>query len=181
MTFNENDEVVETEKSKKIIKRSKTFFFLDERMYRYMNQNRALGIVEARDVDLDKTVLISWSDFKNKAYWAYTLSGTGYLLNRHWRTILRLVQEGHVTSVKIVESNIGARRRYYFNHTAIKEAYRVLSINRKGAQKKDGVLQKIKKIPTPEELDSQLKHEVVLYARTKKGEFVRVWAAEDWD
>ncbi len=163
--------------------RSKTYFYIDEKLYKYINANRAMGMVYARDVNNNSPVIFSYSDFKKRSYWAYTCYGAAIILNRNRTTITRLIAEGKAPSTNKVFKNEEKEKQnktsyIFLNRTAIKQLHTFLAVSKKGAARKDGTVKQID-IPTIQELEAELNNEIILYAKSKDGKnFVRVWQAE---
>jgi len=166
----------------KVIKRRdrvKKLYYFNGHLYRVIKHNRGEGVVYATDVyNSEEQVLLSYVEFKNKAYNAYTLAGAAKLLNRAKRTIEMLVKAGYVSSVDRVP--MGPGRHYYaLSREAVLDVHKVLSMRTGHRPRKDGSVL-VKGLPSREELMTEMKNEITLYARNKDGDFVRIWEAEEW-
>lgn len=164
-----------------VLKRSKTFFYVEERLYRFIYVNRAMGIIVAIDTKSNQEVIFSYADFKKRSYWAYTAYGVALMINRNSMTVRRLVKQGYAPAVDILPGPGPSKNRYFLNKTCVRQIHQAFASMSKGRPRKDGTI-RIKDMPTREELETQLNDEVVLYAKSSDGEsFVRVWKSEeDW-
>ena len=159
--------------------RSKTYFFIEETLYRLVTSNRAMGMVYAIDVKNNENVVLSWVDMRKNSYWAYTPYGAARMLNRSRRSVIRLINNGYVPLAQSTRAGKRIYKNHFLSRGAILQVHESLSLQRRGPMRKDGIV-RAPKMPTREELIIQMKNEMVLYAKTKDGDFARIWHAEEW-
>lgn len=155
--------------------KNKHYFYMDEVLYKVQRKNRGQNLLLAMDKDR-KDVVFNLSDVRKSGYKAYTTKDVSEMMNRHMRSIVRLVKQGFVPAAERWYDYETAR--IYYSKTAVMQVHKAISIRNMANARKGFV--KIEDIPTGDELKSQLDHGFILYARSDDGEFVRVWEAEDW-
>lgn len=172
--------------------RSKTVMFADGKPYKKIKYNRGRGEYLLYSIYDDELVIFSHNDFTNKVYYAYTTTGAAYILNRSPRTIKRLIRDGYAPSAYVkmkymTEYEEFFPARYLISKEAMIELHEALIIRSRVGNilketpiKRKLPLIKSYEIPTKQEVEAQLKTDTLLYAKNNKGEFVRIWEAEDW-
>lgn len=158
------------------IKPSNTLFFINGNLVRLINKNRGMNIVNIFDIvdKKEKTMLLS--DFKKHKKRAYTLVDAARLLERGPAQIYRYINEGLVPPPVGVQPG-GERmftKKSYYSEDHIFEIREAMSKIHHGRPRKDGRISN--NVLTEQELRAKMGDALMLYTRTKDGEFIPVWS-----
>jgi hypothetical protein len=123
--------------------------------------------------------IYQWSDIRKRASRGFTPSQTAALLNRHPRYIHRMIYEGKVSPERIYSLTSGKLGKNIFSEEHIYAMQEVMANTHVGRPRKDGTIRPFK-VPSKQELYAAMKHDLTLYAKNSDGEFVPLYAAEDW-
>jgi hypothetical protein len=164
------------------VKPSNTIFFLNREMVRLIHFNRANDVCEFYNFIKDKNQTMLYSDFKKHRKRAYTVKNSLKIFNRSRPQFERWIARG------LVEPPIGAisggKRIFgvmaYYSEEDLFTIRSVLATIHVGRPRKDGRINAAKDVPTEKELRSLLGDAIMLYTRTKDGEYIPVWAEETW-
>lgn len=160
---------------------SKTIFFLNEELFRYITSNRGQNIVYLYNITQDKPQSMLLSDFKKHRKRAYTVIDTARLLNRGPAQIYRYINDG------IIDPPVGAlpdgersftKLSYYSEDDVFKIRHAMSSIHR-GRPRNDGKVCN-NSVLTEQELRAKMGDALILYTRTKDGEFIPVWSEQTY-
>jgi hypothetical protein len=91
------------------------------------------------------------------------------------------MREGSIKTIQKTYS-IDERKRpgdYFFSEDDIKALHNHLMNTHRGRPRSDGKITP-SNLPTKVELEAMLSQEVILYVKTKDGEFSPVWKQPDW-
>lgn len=162
------------------IKGSKKLFFVNGELVRLININRGFNIVNLFNIIHQKEQTMLLSDFKKHRKRAYTVIDTARLLNRGPAQIYRYIDEGLVPPPVGVMAG-GVRmftKKSYYSEDHIFEIREVMSKIHRGRPRKDGKISN--SVLTEQELRAKMGDALMLYTRTKDGEFVPVWSEQTY-
>lgn len=159
------------------IEPSHSIFFLNNELVRYITSNRGQNIVYLFNLTQDKSQTMLLSDFKKHRKRAYTVVNTARLLNRGPAQIYRYINDGIIPPP--VGSKPGGERSFtrlsYYSEDHIFEIREAMSTIPRGRPRKDGKIVN-NSVLTEQELRAKMGDALLLYTRTKDGEFVPVWS-----
>lgn len=168
---NENDDGLERQ-----IKGSKSLYFINGDLVRLINVNRGMNIVNLFNIIHQKEQTMLLSDFKRHRKRAYTLIDAARLLNRGPAQIYRYIDEGLIPPPVGVMA--GGKRMFtkksYYSEDHIFEIREAMSKIHRGRPRKDGKVSN--SVLTEQELRAKMGDALLLYTRTKDGEFIPVWS-----
>jgi hypothetical protein len=121
-----------------------------------------------------------YSDFKKHKKRAYTVHNTARLLNRTATQLRRHVDSGNIKPPVGILPN-GERsfkRKSYYSEEDVFSIREFLSGVHTGRPRKDGKISN--KVLTEQELRARMGDALILYTRTKDGDFIPVWAEETY-
>lgn len=172
----ENGEAT-SESSQWRVEPSKTIFFLEDKLIRYISSNRGQNIVYLYNVTDDKPQSMLLSDFKKHRKRAYTVINTARLLNRGPAQIYRYINDG---LIKPPTGNLpDGERRFtklsYYSEDDVFEIREAMSTIHRGRPRKDGRVSN-NGVLTEQELRAKMGDALMLYTRTKDGDFIPVWS-----
>lgn len=162
------------------VKPSKTIFFLNKDLFRYITSNRGQNIVYLYNITQDKPQSMLLSDFKKHRKRAYTVVDTARLLDRGPAQIYRYINEGLISPPMGVQPN-GERmftKKSYYSEDDIFEIREAMSKIHHGRPRKDGKI--CNNVLTEQELRAKMGDALMLYTRTKDGEFIPVWSEQTY-
>jgi hypothetical protein len=162
------------------IKPSNNLFFLDEHIVRYISKNKGMNIVYLFDTFDQKEKTMLWSDFKKHRRRAYTLIDTARLLDRGPAQIYRYIDDGLIPPP--VGAQPGGKRMFtkksYYSEDHIFQIREVMSTIHRGRPRNDGKI--CNNVLTEQELRARMGDALMLYTRTKDGEFIPVWSEQTY-
>lgn len=162
------------------VKPSNRLFFVNNKLYRYMSANRGNNIVYLYNIPDQKEQTMLYSDFKKHRKRAYTVIDTARLLNRSGNQLRVYIKSGSIKPPMGILAN-GERsytRKSYYSEDDVFEIRNYLSTIHKGRPRKDGKISN--SILTEQELRAKMGDALILYTRTKDGEFIPVWAEQTY-
>jgi hypothetical protein len=159
---------------------SKTIFFVDEKLVRFVNSNRGANIVYLYDIVNEKEITMLLSDFKKHRKRAYLVSHTAKLLGRTHMQLNKYVRQG------LINPPVGAvaggknvfRKKAYYSEDYIFTIREIMSTIHRGRPRKDGRISN--SVLTEQELRAKMGDALMLYTRTKDGEFIPVWSEQTY-
>lgn len=156
---------------------SKSIFFINSDLVRYVTSNRGQNIVYLYNITQNKNQTMLLSDFKKHKKRAYTVSDTARLLNRGPAQIYRYINEGLIDPP--TGANPGGERSFtklsYYSEDDIFKIRDAMSSIHRGRPRKDGKVSN-KSVLTEQELRAKMGDALMLYTRTKDGDFIPVWS-----
>ena len=164
------------------IKPSNTIFFLNNDLVRLEHFNRANNICIFYNFNKDKEQSMLYSDFKKYRKRAYTVINTLKIFKRSRMQMERWIASG------LIEPPTGAvsggkrifRKMSYFSEDDLFTIRSVIATIHSGRPRKDGRVTPRKDVPTERDLRSLIGDDIMLYTRSKDGEYIPVWAEETW-
>jgi hypothetical protein len=90
-----------------------------------------------------------------------------------------MIYEGKVSPERIYSLTSGKLGKNIFSEEHIYAMQEVMANTHVGRPRKDGTIRPFK-VPSKQELYAAMKHDLTLYAKNSDGEFVPLYAAEDW-
>lgn len=161
------------------------YWFLDDKLYKTLTQDRAQDLLRAWSFDDDKIVEFLLSDAKRKMKNAYDTREVAAMLNRSSRMIQQYVIDAQIEQPRRVNYN-GAVNKYGYpfyqrkwKDSDIIALHEYLLYSGAGRPRKDGVLYSATRIPTRSELLAILRNQPMFYMRSSTGEMIPVWSAYD--
>lgn len=159
---------------------SKKLFFVNGELIRLINTNRGFNIVNLFNIIHQKEQTMLLSDFKKHRKRAYTLIDAARLLDRGPAQIYRYIDEGLIPPPVGVMA--GGQRMFtkksYYSEDHIFEIREAMSKIHRGRPRKDGKISN--SVLTEQELRAKMGDALMLYTRTKDGEFIPVWSEQTY-
>lgn len=162
----------------------KAHFFLDQKLYKVLRQERAKDILTAWDYEDRKVSYFVMSDVKRHMKNAYDTVEVAHLLNRHRGTVQHYVSRGAINSpYRIHEKGMNSKgtpfTKMKWSEDDVLALHDYLLTNGGGRPRKDGTMYAGPRLPTRKELLAMMRQQPMFYMRTASGEFVPVWSAYD--
>lgn len=165
-----------------VVKPSATIFFINKELVRLVHSNRANDICVIYNFIKDKEQTMLYSDFKKHRKKAFTVKNTLKIFGRSRMQLERWIKKGLVAPP--TGAVVGGKRIFgeyaYYSEEDIFTIRDVLATIHTGRPRKDGRINARKNVPTEKELRSLMGESIMLYTKTKSGEFVPVWTEETW-
>lgn len=175
-----SERIKQDDDSQREIRPSTTIFFVDKDLVRLINSNRGLNIVNLFNITQQKTQSMIRSDFRKHRKRAYTVVSTARLLDRGPAQIYRYINEGLIKPP--TGSLPGGERQFtrlsYYSEDDIFDIREAMSKIHHGRPRKDGRISN--NVLTEQELRAKMGDALMLYTRTKDGEFVPVWSEQTY-
>jgi hypothetical protein len=161
------------------LKKSKSkLFFLNDQLHRLIQADRTNNICRAYNYIQDTDLTYLYTEYKRLKKPAYTISIVAKMFNRHPARIRVAINEGHIKKPFILDKLTNGI--YYFSEKDIYEIREYFATVHIGRPRNDGATTAGKDIPTKRELQDILEGKEMLYIKTKDGNFVPVWKAEEF-
>jgi len=163
-------------------KSQKSYFFLDDRLYRVLYQDRSRDILTARDMEKNKIVKFLLSDAKRQMKPAYDSSEVAKFLNRNRATIMGYVRNGKINSpMRIPRHGVNAAGKTFsplkWSEADILALHDYMLTVGGGRPRKDGTLYAAARLPSRKELLAVMRQQPMFYMKTADGEMTPVWSA----
>ena len=146
------------------------YFFLNGKIHKVLRSSRARDEVIAWCYPDKKRVLYSYALVEKNMEKAYSVKDAGKFLNRHKVTIEEYILQGKIKQLQKVYP-IGNPEstwsKFMLSESDILDIHQFIL---------DAGY--IRDLPSRTELQALLKHNMILYTKTKDGSFVPVWKAE---
>ena len=146
------------------------YFFLNGKVHKVIKASRAKDEIIAWCYPDKKRVLYPYTSVEKNMENAYTILQAGKLLNRHRVTIEEYILAGKIKQpqkVYSISNPEGGWSKYMLSESDILDIHQFIL---------DAGY--IRELPSRAELQSLLKHNLILYTKTQDGNFVPVWKAE---
>jgi hypothetical protein len=163
------------------VKPSNVLFFLNGKIVRLTSFNRAMDIAYVFNITDQKEQTMLYSDFKKHRRRAYTVVNTARLLNRSRMQIYRYYSKGLIdppTGIMPGGARAFTKKSYYSEDDIFKIREMMASLHH-GRPRKDGRSTNNRTL-TEKELRAKMGDALVLYTKTKDGEFIPVWSEETY-
>lgn len=162
----------------------KAHFFMDQKLYRVLREDRARDILTVWDYEEDKVSHFILSDAKRKMKAAYDTIEVAKLLNRHRATVQGYVNRGAINSpYRIYEKGMNSQGHPFtkmkWSEDDVIALHEYLLYKGGGRPRKDGTMYAGTRLPSRKELLAMMRQQPMFYMRTAAGEFVPVWSAYD--
>lgn len=163
------------------IEPSKSIFFLNKELFRYITSNRGQNIVYLYNITQDKPQSMLLSDFKKHRKRAYTVVDTARLLNRGAAQIYRYISDGIIEppTGSLPDGERSFRKLSYYSEDDVFKIRDAMASIHRGRPRKDGKISN-NSVLTENELRGKMGDALMLYTRTKDGEFVPVWSEQTY-
>jgi hypothetical protein len=163
------------------IKPSNVLFFLDGKIVRLLSFNRAMDVCYLYNLYNQKEQTMLYSDFKKHRKRAYTVINTARLLGRSRMQLYRYYRDG------LIEPPVGIlpggervfRKKSYYSEDDVFKIREAMASLHHGRPRKDGRTTNNRTL-TEKELRAKMGDALVLYTRTKDGDFIPVWSEETY-
>ena len=146
------------------------YFFLNGKIHKVLKSSRARDEIIAWCYPDKKRVLYSYSLVQKNMENAYSIKDAGVLLNRHKVTIEEYILAGKIKEpqkVYPISNPESTWSKFMLSESDILDIHQFIL--------DAGYL---RDLPSRAELQALLKHNMILYTKTKDGSFVPVWKAE---
>lgn len=179
---NESRESQSKEIWQSTIKPSNVLFFINNELVKLLHSNRASNICYFYNYNQDKEQSMILSDFKKHRKKAFAIGTTVKIFKKSRIQFERLINAGTIpapTGAVAGGKRIWQKMSYYSedNLFQIRDALSKIHI---GRPRKDGKITSGKNVPSEKDLRSLIGDAIMLYTRTKDGDYVPVWAEETW-
>lgn len=160
----------------------KSYFFLEDRLYKVVRSDRAGDILYAQNMETKRVETFSLSDAKRHMKSAYDTVEVAKLLNRNRQTVQGYVNQGIINSPVRIHSKGKNKFGHPFTRMKWSEAD-ILALHEHlltaggGRPRKDGILYPAARLPSRRELLALMRQQPMFYMQTASGDFVPVWSA----
>jgi hypothetical protein len=163
------------------IKPSSNLFFLNNKLVRLLSFNRGMDICYIFNIHDQKEQSMLYSDFKKHRKRAYTVANTARLLNRSRMQMWRYYKKGIIGPPIGILANGETvfQKKSYYSEDHIFQIREAIASLHHGRPRKDGRTTNNATL-TEKELRAKMGDALVLYTRTKDGNFVPVWSEETY-
>lgn len=152
------------------IRKKLQYFFLNGKIHKVLRHSRAKDEMVAWCYPDKKRVMYSYSQVKKNMENAYTTKETAEILNRHKVTIEEYILQGKIKQpqkVYPISKPDSTWSKYMFSESDILDIHQFIL---------DAGY--IRELPSRNELQALLKHNLILYTKNSDGSFIPVWKAE---
>lgn len=161
------------------LKKSKSkLFFLNNELHRLIQADRTNNICRAYNYEKDQEFTYLYTEYKRLRKPAYTISIVAKMFNRHPARIRVAIKQGSIRRPFILDKLTNGI--FYFSEKDIYDIREYFATVHIGRPRNDGATTAGKDIPTKRELQDILEGKDMLYIKTKDGNFVPVWKAEEF-
>jgi hypothetical protein len=160
-------------------KNNNLIFFLNGELHRVVRTNASGNVCHAFNYHQNKVVKYTYYDYKKFRKPAFRISEVSKILRRHEDRIRIAIWNLDVSKPYMVEYK-NRSGVYYFSEENIYELRDYFANVHRGRPRNDGIVVS-KNVPTISEIDAVLGKKPMLYMRTKEGNFVPVWSAEEYE
>ncbi|QDH93940.1 helix-turn-helix DNA-binding protein [Streptomyces phage Evy] len=157
------------------------YFFLDGVPHKKLQINRGADTLLAWNYIERKRVAYVWSVAKRNMQAAFLSKDVRRMLNRHRNSLHLYIHENQIKTPFKTYSLDGEFRpgMYLWSEKDILDLHELLVNRGYGRKRKDG-LPPASRLPSRAELLAMMRNDVVLYTKTKDGNFTPVWQENDW-
>ncbi|QJD50819.1 helix-turn-helix DNA-binding protein [Streptomyces phage Bmoc] len=157
------------------------YFFLDDVPHKKLQINRGADTLLAWNYIERKRVQYVWSIVKRNMTRAFYGSEVQKMLGRHRNSLYLYTKEEQIRKPFRTYTLDGEFRPgiYLWSEKNILELHELLVQRGYGAKRKDG-LPTATRLPSRTELLAMMRNDVVLYTKTRDGNFTPVWQENDW-
>lgn len=156
------------------------YFYINGKLHKMLRLNRARDEAVAWCYSEHKTRIYQWSDVRRRASRGFTIGEVAEIVMRTTRTIQYYIEWGLIEKPELTYSlSTGNTGILIFSEEDVYKVRDIVASMHLGRPRADGIIQSA---PTrsKQEVYALLKHDMVLYAKNKDGEFVPLYAAEEW-
>jgi len=146
------------------------YFFLNDKIHKTIRSNRAKDELIAWSYPDKKRMLYSYSQVEKYGQNAYTIKEVGQLLNKHKVTIENYILDGKIKppqKVYPISNPDSTWNKFMLSEKDILDLHEFIVDTGYS-----------KNVPSRNELQAILKHNLILYTKTDEGKFVPVWKAD---
>jgi len=156
------------------------YFYLNGKLHKLLYVTRARDEALAWCYSEHKKILYPWSEVRRRASRGFTIGQVGKMVNRQPRMIRYYVEWGLMEWPEQTYSlTSGHPGMHIFSEEDVFKVRDIVADQRPGTPRKDGLIRP-RPVASKQEIYAQMKHDMVLYAKNKDGEFVPLYMAEDW-
>lgn len=163
--------------SSPVISGSKKIYFLNGDLVRVHHLNKSNGIMSVYNINKGQIESCLIGDFKKNRKRAYTVTDTAQLVNRHKKSIARLIKLERipVPTGQSLNKERGWQIRAWYSEDQVMEIRDILATYTQGRPRKDGLINN-DITPTRQELTRRMGDGILTYTRTEDGRFIPVWS-----
>lgn len=167
--------------SEREIKPSKSIFFVNDTLVRLISSNRGANIVYLFDIVNQKEIVMLYEDYKKHRKRAYLIKDACALLGRTHSQFQLYAKQGLIKPpVAATAGGIPVfKTRSYYSEDDIFKIREAMSTVHKGRPRKDGKITN-NNVLTEQELRAKMGDALMLYTRTKDGEYIPVWSEQTY-
>jgi len=161
---------------------SKSVFFLNNELVRFIHGNRALNICSIYNYRLQKEQSMLYTDFKKHRKRAYSVKNTLKIIKRSRMQLERYIKDGLISppTSTSADGKRTFRKLSFYSEDNIFEIREAMAKIHGGRPRKDGRTTTRKDVPSERDLRSLLGDAIMLYTRTEDGRFIPIWQEETW-
>ena len=162
--------------------RPQKYFFLNGIPHKKLQINRSADTLLAWNYFEKKTAMYVWSAARRNMERAFLSTEVQQMLGRHRNSLHLYIKNGDIRPPFRTYSLDGrfSPGMYLWSEKDILDLHEmILGKKPSGRPRKDG-LPKSKRLPSRAELLAMMRNDVVLYTKTRDGEFTPVWQEKDW-
>ena len=142
--------------------------------------NKAANILEAWSYHDKTKVTMLYTDVMKYKKAAYNSAEVAYFVNRHWRSVWRVISEGHIRPpmkiYPLVERS-KSNGQYVWNEQDIFNLHDYLLSARVGTE---GRRRQAKSLPSKMQIQALMRNDMTTYVADKDGNFIPVWKSPEW-
>lgn len=164
------------------VKPSSSIYFLNGELIKILHSNRAnnIGYIYNYNKNIEQSLLLT--SLKKHRKRAFTFGNTLKIFKRSRIQFERMIKSGLIP--KPTGATAGGNREWqkmsYYSEDDLFKIRDTMANTHIGRPRKDGKITASKNIPTEKDLRSLLGDAIMLYTRTKDGDYIPVWAEETW-
>lgn len=160
---------------------SSKYFFLDGIPHKKLQVNRGADLLVAWNYPEHKRVAYVWSVARKNIERAFLGPEIQKMLGRHRNSLYLYIKEGNIKPPFKTYSLDGTERpgMYLWTEKEVLDLHEFIVNRGYGRKRHDGLLT-ASSLPSRTELLAMMRDDVVLYTKTKDGNFTPVWKEKDW-
>lgn len=156
------------------------YFYINGKLHKMLRLTRARDEAVAWCFSEHKTRIYQWSDVRKRASRGFTIGEVSDMIMRTPRMIQYYVEWGLLEKPECTYSlQTGNAGLWIFSEEDVYKIRDIAAGMTKGRPRADGIINPRDTL-SKQELTALMKYDMVLYAKNKDGEFVPLYAAEEW-
>jgi MerR HTH family regulatory protein len=156
------------------------YFYINGKLHKMLRLTRSRDEAVAWCFSEHKTRIYQWSEVRRRASRGFTIGEVSEMVMRTPRMIQYYMEWGLLEKPELTYSlTTGNPGMLIFSEEDVYKIRDIAAGMHKGRPRADGIISP-RDIISKQELTALMKYDLVLYAKNKNGEFVPLYAAEDW-